>query len=329
MSFLGNFKKVFKRSDLPTIRNDFIEIESPQPYSYIGAKFTISGWVHLSWFNSDIGGLDWRMLIDYLALDVKTFMGIASSPKLDDQNMRGDKVRFFVECELNWANISFIQNSHARITIKIESPNKNISPVYLPLIVKQFEDEHTADPEIIKQHTGVGETEIRYKKELKFYSNEMAKVYNARKAKDQGKSYEYLYNEAIIVASDIFQILEEDDERFEKYTYSDEDKRERELNEKFKDALEWRGPLVKGIVSQFSGFELRVYSDDHDKHFHVIHKGKGVDARFSFPDMQLMNYKNTRNTISGKMEKKIREYCLKPEIFGMFEKEFNKREQSK
>lgn len=324
MGFLENFKKKLKRSNVPTFGNDLIKIESPQPYAYIGAKFTISGWVHLSWFERDISGLDWRIFIDYLALNVKTFMGTAPSPKLDDQNTRGDKVRFSVDCGLVWSNIAFIQNSHGRITIKIESPNKNISSIYLPLIVKQFEDEHTANPDVIKQHAGVGETEIRYRNDLKIYYEEITKVYDSRKAKDQGKSYEYLYNEDTIVASDIFQLLEEE-EGFEEYTYSEEDKREEELNERFKDAIEWRGPLAGGIVSKFNGFELRVHSDDHDKHFHVIHKGKGVDARFSFPDMTLINYKNTRNTISGKIEKKIREYCLRPKIFEVFEKEFKKR----
>lgn len=324
MKLWTRIKNLFKRRKLPTVGNGLIEVEQPKPYSYIGAKFNISGWIDLSCFDTDYGRLDWRIFIDYLALDVKTFMGTAPSPKLDDQNMRGNKVRFSVDCGFTWANVSFIQNSHGRITIKVESPNKNIPPVYLPLIVKQFVDERTSDPEIIKQHSSVGETEIKYKNDLKVYYEEMTKVYDSRKAKDQGKSYEHLYNEATAVASDIFQILDEE-EGFEEYTYSEDDKREDELNEKYKDALEWRGPLARGIVSQFNGFELRVYSDDHDKHFHVIHKGKGVDARFSFPDMNLMNYKNTRNTISSKMEKKIREYCLRPEIFEIFDKEFNKR----
>lgn len=322
-----NFLKFFlKNSNLSLIGNDFIEIENLQPYNYIGARFCISGWVDLSWFESDAGIIDWRIFIDYLDLDVKTFMGTAPYPRLDDKNMKGDKVRFSLDCELSWVNATFIQNSHGRITIKIESPNKNISPVYIPLIVKQFEDEKTHNPEIIKQHSSIGKTEIKYNNDLKVYYQEMNKVYESRKSKDHGKSYKHLYNEATVVASDIFKILD-GEEGFEKYTYTEEDSREDELNKKYKDALEWRGPLVGGIVSRFSGFELRVYSDDHDKHFHVIHKGKSVDARFSFPDMSLMNYKNIKNTISAKMEKKIREYCLRPEIFTVFEKEFNKREQ--
>lgn len=325
MKFWNTIKNLFKDSALSKIESSYIEIASPSPNDFIGAKFTISGWVHLSWFDTDYGKPDWRMFVDYLALDVKTFMGTAPSPMLDDTKMRGDKVYFSIPCELTWTNIGFIEKSHGRITIKIESPNKNIDSVYIPLIVKQFEDTHTNDPEIIQRHSLIGETEKQYIQDLKDYHAEMRKVYESRQSKDHGKTYGYLHNQSVIVASKIFQILDEE-EKFDKYTYSEDDQREDYLNEKYKDAIDWRGPLAGGIVSRFNGFELRVYSDDHDKHFHVIHKGKGVDARFSFPDIKLMNYKNTHNTISSKMEKKIIEYCLQPEIFKIFNEEFNKRD---
>lgn len=306
-------------------QNDLIEIESPAPYQYVGAKFTISGWVHLSWFDSEFGGVDWRMMLDYLALDVKTFMGTAPSPKLDDRNMKGDKVYFSLDCEFSYFNISFIQNSHGRITLKIGSPNKAITPIYLPLIVKQFETALTADPEIGKQHSEVGEKEVQYERDIKEYYAGMSKIHESRKEKDEGKEYRHLYGNPATMGFEIFKILEEDSEKFDDYTYSEEDRHEQELNERYKDALEWRGPLAEGIVSRFGGFELRVYSDDHDKHFHVIHRGKSIDARFSFPDMTLMNYKSSKQTIGSKAEKKIREYCLQPEIFKKFEEEFAKR----
>jgi hypothetical protein len=320
MKFVAIIKKIIKS----LLNENLIEIDSPRPNDYIGANFTISGWVHLSWFEREAGSSDWRMLINYLGLDARTFMGTAPSPILDDQNMKGDKVYFSIDCELTWANISFIQNSHARITIRIESPNKKNQPIYLPLIVKQFEDGVTNNTEIIEQHKHVGEMEMQYINDLKLYYKEMEKVYKSRKEKDEGRSYEYLYNDAATVAFDMFEILDEE-ESLEQYTYENEDKRENELYEKYKNALDWQGPLARGIVSEFNGFELRVYSDDHDKHFHVIHRGKKIDARFSFPEMTLLNYKNTKNTISSKTEKKIREYCLKPEIYKVFEKEFSRR----
>lgn len=149
MKFWNKFKRIIKRLQQKQIRNGLIEIESPQPYDFIGAKFTICGWVGLSLFDTEYGRPDWRVSVDYLALDVKTFMGTSPSPALDDTKMNGDKVYFSIPCELTWVNIGFIKESHGRITIKIESLNKNIEPIYLPLIVKQFEDIHTADPNII------------------------------------------------------------------------------------------------------------------------------------------------------------------------------------
>lgn len=299
--------------------NMLIEIEYPKPYKYIGAKFTISGLVHLSWF------IDWTMSVYYLGLDVKTFMGTTLYPMLDDQNIRGDKVRFSVDCKLHFANIPSIQNSHGRITIKIASPNKTVSPVYLPLIVRQFEDSLTFDPDIIQKHSEVGKKETQYEQDLKNYYTEWRKIDASRKNKDDGKDFQYLYGPSnMSIVDEILKILEDDEESFKNYAYQEENKREQELNEKYKDALEWQGPLIRGRVSQFDGFELRVYSDDHDQHFHIIHKEKGINARFSFPEIRLINYVNPRNTIGSKAEKKIREFCLRPEIFKRFKKEFEK-----
>jgi hypothetical protein len=307
-------------------QTDLIEIKYPKPFEYVGAKFSVSGWVHLSWFESDITGMsDWSIYVDYLALDSKTFMGTTVSPKLDDQNMRGDKVWFTIDCELNAINIPFIQKSHGRVTLKVDSPNSKIPAVYLPLIVKQFETTLTDEEEIKKMHSEVGNKEVQYEQDLRNYNEEMRKVYESRKAKDGGKKYQHLHGESAMLGFEIFKLLEEYEEVFKDYTYDEEDRREEELNEQYIDALEWRGPLAEGIVSRFGGFELRVYSDDHDRHFHVIHRDKGIDARFSFPDMQLINYKSSKTTIGSKAEKKIREYCVQPDILKKFEEEFGKR----
>ncbi|MEK7185505.1 MAG: hypothetical protein AAB726_02690 [Patescibacteria group bacterium] len=307
------------------MKNKFIEINSPESFAYIGAKFTVSGWVHLSWFDSDTGRPDWRIFVDYLGLDVKVFKGGSEHPRLDDQNVRGDKIYFSINCELDYLNIHFIKKSHGRITLKIGSPNKAMTSIYLPLVVKQFETTATGRPEILIEHSEVGKKEIQYEQDLREYYKEMQKVYESRASKDHGKDYRYLYGDNTTMGFEIFQLIEEDTEKFDEYAYSLDDQREQDLNERYKDALEWRGPLLRGIVSQFNGFELRVYSNDHDKHFHVIHMGKGIDARFSFPDIRLIDYKSFKTTIGSRVEKKIREYCLQPEIFKKFEKEFAKR----
>ena len=69
---------------------------------------------------------------------------------------------------------------------------------------------------------------------------------------------------------------------------------------------------------------MRVHSDDHGQHFHVIHKGKSINARFSFPDIELMNY-ISKMTIGAKTQKRIQEFCKTPNIFANLEKEFAKR----
>jgi hypothetical protein len=52
-------------------QTDLIEIKYPKPFEYVGAKFSVSGWVHLSWFESDITGMsDWSIYVDYLAVVV-------------------------------------------------------------------------------------------------------------------------------------------------------------------------------------------------------------------------------------------------------------------
>lgn len=302
-----------------------IIIKSPQPYKYVGTRFTIVGWIDLSWFDYNISASNWKTNVDYLGIDVKTFMGTTSYPTLNDQNMKEGKVSFSIDCELNYANIPFIKNSHGRITIKIESHNKSISPFYLPLIVKEFEDELTFDQKIIKKHSEVKKKEVRYEKDLEKYYKDLQKIIDSRKVKDEGKNYKYLLGENVAIGCEILKIIEEDQKIFENYAYRKEDLSEQKINEKYKDALDWIGPLARGLVSQFGGFEIRVYSDDHDKHFHVIHKDRGVNARFSFPTMKLINYKKSKNTISSKTEKRIREFCLQPEIFKKFEYEFNKR----
>lgn len=305
--------------------NPLIVVEHPTPYQYIGAKFDISGWVSLSLFETVWGGLDWRMFVDYVGLDAKNFMGTAPEPYLDDTNMNGENVHFSLPCELHYLNTTFIKNSHGRITLKIGGPNEKIEPVYLPLIVKEFGTAETANPEILERHSKVGDIITQYEQDLKNYYKEFNEIEVIRKAKNDNKDPQYLHGQNVDIASGIQGILNNSDESFDEYAYSNEDKREQEIEEKYKDALEWRGPLAYGIVSKFVGFELRVYSDDHDNHFHVIHKGKGINARFSFPELQLINYKMSFNTISSKQEKDIREFCLRPEIFAKFEQEFGKR----
>ena len=71
-----------------------------------------------------------------------------------------------------------------------------------------------------------------------------------------------------------------------------------------------------------------IYSNDHDRHFHVIHKEKGINARFSFPEIELINYKNTRTSINSKEKKAITNFFKDQTNFNKLEKEFQRRDGS-
>lgn len=84
--------------------------------------------------------------------------------------------------------------------------------------------------------------------------------------------------------------------------------------------------LFGGAVGQLNSYEFTVHSHDHGKHFHAISKGKKIDARFSFPEIKLLNYKQSKNkVISSKEEKDIIDFFKMPENFEKLKKEFEKR----
>jgi len=124
----------------------------------------------------------------------------------------------------------------------------------------------------------------------------------------------------------IFEKNNEKDCKINKYTFSKEDRDEEKLNKKYKDVIEWQGPLCGATIGNMDGFKFMVFSNDHDKHFHVIHKGRGVDARFSFPGIDLINYKNTGNYISSKEKSRIVDYFRVAGNFKILEAEFSRRD---
>jgi hypothetical protein len=304
-----------------------IHILEPTPFQNIGASFPLRGFVSKKIINKLGDSFDLRLSSEFIDIECKTFIGstIYLRPTKDFLMRIIWSYEFGqMEGELFQFTVGFLQSSQGLITLKIESIDDKEN-IYIPLVVKQFEPEGGWSDDILEKHKNIGNTIEKYKKDLKEYNEELAKIRASRKIKDGNDDPQYLWNENVSIASEIFRILEASSESFADYTYTEEDKREKALEEKYKDAIKWRGPLVRGIVSQFNGYELRVYSGDHGNHFHVIHKEKGINARFSFPEMKLINYKNSKNTIGKKEEEKIKELCLKPEIYSKFEKEFNKR----
>ncbi len=126
----------------------------------------------------------------------------------------------------------------------------------------------------------------------------------------------------------IFEILEKAENYNNDYPFTQEDLDEEKLKEKYKDAIEWQEPLLGVIAGRLDGFEFRIFSNDYGKHFHVIHRGRGINARFSFPEIKLVNYKQAKNTISSKEVNKISAYFKNPDNFKRLETEFIRREPS-
>ncbi len=280
-----------------------IEVIKPQAYERVGPEFILEGRISKACLRTDWGGTDYRVLGSFVDIEGCEFAStVTAYVQHNFLSLFKKKLHFSAKAQFSQFNVPFIAKSQGRINLKLSGHKKGCD-VFVPLIVEGFESKEGVSPRIAERHPKIGQIMRQYEQDLKNYYRELELINASRKSKED-REERYLYGQNVSIASDILKILDESDENFDEYTYSDEDRRERELEEKYKDALNWRGPLLRGIVSQLGGFELRVYSDDHGKHFHVIHRDKGIDARFSFPDMRLMNYKIAKTTIGSKAEKK-------------------------
>lgn len=82
-----------------------------------------------------------------------------------------------------------------------------------------------------------------------------------------------------------------------------------------------------GVVDRLDGYVFQVFSNDHGKHFHVIHKGNEVNARFSFPEINLLSYANNKNTLSAKELKRIKTFFSDGENMKRMQNEFDRRDK--
>lgn len=272
------------------------------------------------WLESDFG-INNSLGYELLDINAKVFMG--GSMGLSKQNKK-----FFFNSPINfdWANVPFIKNSKGRITVKIDT-YKGEKSFFIPIIVSRFKTKESMDPKIVKKHSSVGETFSRYERELKEYHEKLGIIYDKRDKKnkiDKKKCGDDCIDD-IEILEDVFYSLDEL-EKDDKYIFYEEDLEEKKLEKKYKEAIEWAGPMLRGRFWFMNGFRFVVHSNDHYKHFHVIHKARGIDARFSFPNIKLMNYKSNKNTISSKEEKAIINCFKNPEVLDRLKQEFQKRE---
>ena len=280
-----------------------------QPFQVVEIKFDVFGKVPKAWLSLGRYGLgvDW---LDANGNDLPS--SGPNSTVIPTLFPWSKKVGFRARADLSY----FATSEHPRgLILVIETHENNRHTHYLPVIVagtsKIYESEHAALQEKLSETIkGI----IQRKIEWDDYTKELATL---RKS---------IVNENEILGG-VFEILDESDESFTPFTHSEEDEKEAALEEKYKKAIESRGPLFRGLAGKMDGFELRVYSDDHGRHFHIIHKGKGINARYSFPAMKLLSYV-APTTIGAKTERKLQEFCKRPNIFSKFELEFAKRTQT-
>lgn len=305
------FKAIFRK----------IIIKEPKTFQQIGASFWVSGWVPKSWIK-DGKRLNNSLSVEYIDLNGKIFAGLSLSVYTYQSRLFEKFFKIYPfndSLQLTWATAGWIEKSQGRMVLRIYGENKE-EAIFIPLIVPQFVPQKPVDYSIIKKHLGVEKKIRKHDKDYKKYIKKLNKLF-----KKETKEFEKNFTED---DSDWIEIGE--DEKLDEIAfmlYSAESDRKRKLDEKYKDLLEWLGPLCRGIAGRMNGYTFKVYSNDHGSHFHVVHRDQKVDARFSFPEIQLINYKNSRNIIGSKEIQQIQEFFKNKENFQRLEEEFNKRKQ--
>ncbi len=288
-------------------KEESIQITTPQPFEVVGAKFDLVGKVPKSWLSYGKYGLG----VDWLEANGGHMM--SSGPNvnvLPSIFPWSRKVRFLAPVDLSY----FDPCEHPRGLILVVETYEIRRSYYLPVIFSGTNKAFDSEREMLKQKLSDSISRItKQKEDLENYTKELNQIRRSVLEKKE-------------ILEGVFEILEQSDDGFESFTQSAEEKLEEELEKKYKDALAARGPLFRGVAGRMDGFAMHVYSDDHGRHFHVTHKGKGINVRFSFPDMERLSYVSPA-IIGSKTEKKIQAFCRRPEIFSNLEAEFAKRIQ--
>lgn len=295
-----------------------INLRHPKPFDKVSNTFVIAGDVPLSWFSNDQISNSFSISFDLISAHGKTMVKayLTFFPQKNSLKPK-DSLPIYAAIDLNQYSDGFIKQSEGHIAIRLSGHGKNQS-ITIPIIVKELVPEEGANPQIINKQATIEKRIAQYKEDSQKYAQALGEIMNSRRAEFE-KIKNNTSSECIMIAEDkildgIYEILE-----------SANDNEVEELEKKYKDALEWSGPLVGGLVARLNGFMMVVYSNDHDKHFHVIHREKGINARISFPEIKLLNYVS-KNTMTSKTINSIRDFVLNPEIFSKFEKEFEKRQ---
>jgi len=282
-----------------------IEISSPRLYARVTPpRFRVRGTI-LKNIYDEFYGLDVNMY------DHKGHFFQGMSPRvIVKKNLFSffrNRFNFFFDVELNHIEGSgiFIVEVESRkgeyklLPLIFEGANKDIFTKYTSSDFKEILDE--------------GVKKIKYlKKRWVSYLKELDHI-------QQRISNRKIWNE-------ISTILEESEENFGEIVHLDEEEERGLIDEKYRDALDWHGELLRGVAGRMNGFDFVVNSRDHiPRHFHIFHKGKGVHARFLYPEIQLYDYKGDSNEIGSKEVKRIQKYFSDSQNFEVLKAEFDRQ----
>lgn len=317
----------------PWFKNEKVMVFSPKSHQAVGRKFVIKGIVPLVWLKSKTGIRN-SISLDIIDINGRAITGTSIFIDVSQQTKwflaPQRRFIFYRVYEFSELSFEFLKESRGRMTIKLSGENERQQSVYVPINVKYFNQENNLDKEIVKRHDNIGKTIRRYEKDLDKYYKAMEKIRikrlkkNSILKKDDDKMDQYISDWNL--SEDMLNILGKADHYNNNYPFKQEDQKEEKLAEKYKDALVWQGPLFGAVAGRLNGFEFRIYSGDHGKHFHVIHREKGINARFSFPEIELINYKKAKTSINRREINSIKEYFSNNENFKRIEKEFKHRE---
>lgn len=288
-------------------KNNQVKIFSPKPFDVVELEFDIVGEVPQSWsiHGKYAPGMNWfsengnhLLMSGPSAKIVPSFFS-----KLKNKVKFGSHISLYSKDP---------EHPHG-IIIEVSGDNNEQFELFPFIIAGTNRDYDKEHDELRTRLSNAVERVVRLKRDCKNYRNELEKISRQR-------VWDKKFSE------DIFQIIKNSEESFTPFTESEEDRTERGLAEKFKEAIRWEGPFLGGRAGSMEGFDFCVYSRDHyPKHFHIVHKGRGVDARFSYPQIELINYLGHSNSIGAKEIAKIKDYFRVDENLKMLEKEFQKQ----
>jgi len=287
----------------------------PVPFERVNGGFVISGRIPKSWLRSNGGYTDYRVYGTFLDVMGLEFAGSITAC-IPIGLLGRFKKEFYFSTHAQFAefNESFVERSQGRVILKLFSQKKD-SDIYLPLIINGFEPVIGVNPKIEEAHRDIAKKIIKYKNDLRCYQIELDEILKRR-----------VFDNDILEG--IFNILEKSRENFKPFSKCEEDVLIESLEGKYREAIEWDRTFCTGMgatVGRMNGFEFRVYSADHaPKHFHVVHKSRGIEARFSFPGIKLINYKG-KSTINRKEVDKIVEFFVNNDNYTKLNNEFQRQ----